>query len=100
MSFENKVVIITGGAGGIGKATTQRFLASGANVVLNGRRENNLADAAKELDPSGQRVAIAAGDINAIVVSARVAPNRLTGTLCAAAARDSCPRELRRHPLP
>ena len=66
MSFENKVVIITGGAGGIGKATAQRFLARGAKVVLNGRREKFLADAAKELDPSGQRVAIAAGDISRI----------------------------------
>lgn len=66
MSFENKVVIITGGAGGIGKATAQRFLAQGAKVVLNGRREKFLADAAKELDPSGQRVAIAAGDISRI----------------------------------
>lgn len=66
MSFENKVVIITGGAGGIGKATAQRFLARGAKVVLNGRREKFLADAAKELDPSGQRVAIAVGDISRI----------------------------------
>lgn len=66
MNFENKVVIITGGAGGIGKATAQRFLASGANVVLNGRRDKILADAAKELDPSGQHVAIAVGDISRI----------------------------------
>lgn len=66
MDFENKVVIITGGAGGIGKATAQRFLARGAHVVLNGRREKILADAAKELDPSGQHVAIAVGDISHI----------------------------------
>ncbi len=64
MNFTNKVVLITGGAGGIGKATAQRFLAQGAKVVLNGRREKFLADAAKEIDPSGQRVAIVAGDIS------------------------------------
>ena len=64
MSFSNKVVLITGGAGGIGKATAKRFLAQGAKVVLNGRREKFLADAAKEIDPSGQRVAIVAGDIS------------------------------------
>ena len=64
MSFLNKVVLITGGAGGIGKATAKRFLAQGAKVVLNGRREKFLADAAKEIDPSGQRVAIVAGDIS------------------------------------
>ena len=64
MNFTNKIVLITGGAGGIGKATAQRFLAQGAKVVLNGRREKFLADAAKEIDPSGQRVAIVAGDIS------------------------------------
>ena len=64
MSFSNKVVLITGGAGGIGKATAKRFLTQGAKVVLNGRREKFLADAAKEIDPSGQRVAIVAGDIS------------------------------------
>lgn len=72
MSFENKVVIITGGAGGIGKATAQRFLARGAKVVLNGRREKFLTDAARELDPSGQRVAIAVGDISRIETAKHV----------------------------
>lgn len=33
MKFTNKTVIITGAAGGIGTAITQRFLNEGANVV-------------------------------------------------------------------
>ena len=33
MKFINKIVIITGAAGGIGTAITQRFLDEGANVV-------------------------------------------------------------------
>src|SRR5215207_6039522 len=48
MRFENKVVLITGGGGGIGKAAARRFLKEGAEgVVLNSRRQEVL-DAAKE----------------------------------------------------
>jgi len=32
--FENKVVVITGGAQGIGKACAQRFAAEGAKVAV------------------------------------------------------------------
>ena len=34
MRFENKTVIVTGGAGGIGLATAKRFASEGANIVL------------------------------------------------------------------
>ncbi len=34
MRFENKVVIVTGGASGIGEATVRRFAAEGASVVV------------------------------------------------------------------
>lgn len=63
MEFANKVVIITGGATGIGKETAHAFLERGANVVLNGRREIKLQEAITELDPTGKRVAYVAGDI-------------------------------------
>ena len=32
--FENKVVIITGAAGGIGEATTRRIVSEGGKVVI------------------------------------------------------------------
>jgi NAD(P)-dependent dehydrogenase (short-subunit alcohol dehydrogenase family) len=63
MEFENKIVVVTGGATGIGRETAHAFLERGANVVLNGRREMKLQEAITELDPSGKHVAYLAGDI-------------------------------------
>jgi NAD(P)-dependent dehydrogenase (short-subunit alcohol dehydrogenase family) len=63
MSFQNKVAIITGGGTGIGKEVARRFLAQGAVVVINGRRAQVLAQTASELDPTGERIAVVAGDI-------------------------------------
>src|SRR4051795_6683643 len=61
--FESKVVLITGGGGGIGKAAARRFLDEGAAVVLSGTREAKLEAARAELDPTGTRVAIHAGSV-------------------------------------
>ena len=63
MQFENQVVLITGGGGGIGRAAAQRFLEEGARVVLSGTRRAKLEDARAALDPSGERVAIHAGQV-------------------------------------
>ena len=63
-SADNPVVAITGGGTGIGRATAELFLARGARVVLNGRRQEVLDSTARELDPSGERVATVAGDIS------------------------------------
>jgi NAD(P)-dependent dehydrogenase (short-subunit alcohol dehydrogenase family) len=63
MRFEGKVVAITGGGSGIGKETAARFVAEGAMVAINGRDEAKLKAAAREIDPSGQKVIISAGDI-------------------------------------
>lgn len=51
-TFENKVVLITGGGTGIGKATAVAFLANGAKVVIVGRRRTVLEETAKELGAS------------------------------------------------
>lgn len=62
MEFSGKVALVTGGGGGIGKATARRLLEEGASVVLNSRRQEVLAEARAELDPSGERTELVAGD--------------------------------------
>jgi NAD(P)-dependent dehydrogenase (short-subunit alcohol dehydrogenase family) len=69
VDFLNKVVLITGGGTGIGQATAKAFLAQGARVVINGRRQDVLEKTAGELDRSGERVAIVTGDISRIEVA-------------------------------
>src|SRR4051794_25766934 len=60
---EGKVVVITGGGGGIGRAAAKRFLDEGARVVLSGTRAEVLEAARREIDPSGERTATRAGAI-------------------------------------
>jgi NAD(P)-dependent dehydrogenase (short-subunit alcohol dehydrogenase family) len=62
--FTGKTVVITGGGGGIGKAAARRFLDEGASVVLSSRRQAVLDAARRELDPTGERVALVAGDVS------------------------------------
>ncbi|GGT67989.1 SDR family NAD(P)-dependent oxidoreductase [Actinomadura citrea] len=51
MPFDGKIVLITGGAGGIGRATAHAFAREGATVVLAGRDAAALAEAVKEIGP-------------------------------------------------
>ncbi|WP_433473371.1 SDR family NAD(P)-dependent oxidoreductase [Spirillospora sp. CA-142024] len=51
MRFDGKIVLITGGAGGIGRATARAFVREGATVVLAGRDVTTLAEAVKEVGP-------------------------------------------------
>jgi NAD(P)-dependent dehydrogenase (short-subunit alcohol dehydrogenase family) len=61
--FSDKVVLITGGGGGIGRAAARRFLDQDASVVLSGTRMEKLEAAQVELDPSGERTLLVAGQI-------------------------------------
>src|SRR5215204_4005083 len=63
MDFTGKVVVITGGSGGIGKAAARRFLDGGARFVVSCTRRHVLEAARDELDPAGERVEIVAGRI-------------------------------------
>jgi NAD(P)-dependent dehydrogenase (short-subunit alcohol dehydrogenase family) len=63
MSLKDKVVVITGGGSGIGAAAAQAFYKAGASIILNGRREELLAQTADSIDPTGERIVYVTGDI-------------------------------------
>src|SRR5881409_2569351 len=44
--FQGKIAVITGGSSGIGLATAKRFVEEGAHVVITGRQEKKLKEAA------------------------------------------------------
>ncbi len=59
--LDGKVAVITGGSSGIGLATAKRFVEEGAHVVITGRREKELKEAA---DFIGRNVTTVAGDVS------------------------------------
>jgi NAD(P)-dependent dehydrogenase (short-subunit alcohol dehydrogenase family) len=48
--LDGKIALITGGNSGIGLATAKRFVNEGAYVFITGRRETELAAAAREIE--------------------------------------------------
>ncbi|MGC1321939.1 MAG: glucose 1-dehydrogenase [Candidatus Udaeobacter sp.] len=59
--LEGKIALITGGNSGIGLATAKQFVKEGAYVFITGRREPELAAAAKEI---GKNVTGVQGDVS------------------------------------
>ena len=45
LGLTDRVYLVTGGAGGLGRATADVLVAEGARVVLSGRSEESLASA-------------------------------------------------------
>jgi NAD(P)-dependent dehydrogenase (short-subunit alcohol dehydrogenase family) len=59
--LEGKIALVTGGNSGIGLATAKQFVNEGAYVFITGRREPELAAAAKEI---GRNVTGVRGDVS------------------------------------
>ena len=59
--LEGKIALVTGGSSGIGLATAKRFVEEGAFVFITGRREEELAEAVREI---GKNVAGVQGDVS------------------------------------
>jgi NAD(P)-dependent dehydrogenase (short-subunit alcohol dehydrogenase family) len=64
MRFKDKVVIVTGGGTGIGRAAAEAFAGEGAKVVISGRRADVLEATARAIDPAGANVVAQSGDIS------------------------------------
>jgi NAD(P)-dependent dehydrogenase (short-subunit alcohol dehydrogenase family) len=62
-SYTNKVVLITGGTSGIGKATALAFAEAGAKLVITGRREKEGAEVASEINKTGGTAAFVRADV-------------------------------------
>ena len=58
-----KIAVITGGSSGIGLATAKRFVEEGAHVVITGRREKELKEAAAFI---GRDVTTVVGDVSSL----------------------------------
>jgi NAD(P)-dependent dehydrogenase (short-subunit alcohol dehydrogenase family) len=59
--LDGKIALVTGANSGIGLATAKRFVSEGAYVFITGRREAELAAAAREI---GENVAGVPGDVS------------------------------------
>lgn len=64
MEFANKVVIITGAAGGIGKETVRKFAKEGANIALVDLNYEALQATAKDLSLEEDKYILIASDVS------------------------------------
>src|SRR5471030_1618515 len=60
-NLTGKIAVVTGGSSGIGLATAMRFVEEGAHVVITGRREKELKEAAAFIK---RNVTTVAGDVS------------------------------------
>jgi 3-oxoacyl-[acyl-carrier protein] reductase len=74
LGLKDRVYVVTGSTRGLGNATARELLADGAKVVITGRDEKRVAEAAAELGPNAVGVAVDNADPEAparLVAAAR-----------------------------
>ena len=62
-AFSDKVVLVTGGTSGIGRATAVAFGEQGAHVVISGRRETEGAESVALVEQAGGRGLFVRADV-------------------------------------
>ncbi len=63
MILKDKTILVSGVGPGLGREIATRVLRDGGNVVIGARKAESIEAAAKELDPSGERILAHAFDI-------------------------------------
>jgi 3-oxoacyl-[acyl-carrier protein] reductase len=63
LGLQHKVALVTGSSRGIGKAAARALAAEGARVVLNGRTQATLDEAANELRATGAQIETVQADV-------------------------------------
>ena len=64
MRLENRVAFVTGGSGGIGMATAERFIAEGATVIAADIDGDRLAQMAEQIDADRDRLSTVVLDVS------------------------------------
>ena len=79
MSLSGKTALVTGASSGIGRDIARTFAREGANVVVNGRNEQRIAQVVQEIESAGGKALGLRADVsrfaevNAMVEQARAA---------------------------
>jgi 3-oxoacyl-[acyl-carrier protein] reductase len=84
LGLKDRVYVVTGATRGLGNAAARELVADGANVVLTGRDEKSVAEAAAELGPNAVGVAVDNADPGAaarLIAAARDAFGGFDGVL-------------------
>src|SRR3954451_18722302 len=85
LGLNGRAYIITGGSGGLGRATAEALVADGARVVISGRTEKTVDAAVQDLGPASATGTVAdnsdAGTPARLVEIARSTYGRLDGAL-------------------
>lgn len=63
MRFENKIAVITGGAGGVGRTLVRLFASEGARIMIADMNETGCRDVAEEARATGADIAFFAGNL-------------------------------------
>ncbi|AMW09664.1 oxidoreductase [Streptomyces qaidamensis] len=84
LGLKDRVYVVTGATRGLGNATARQLVADGAKVVVSGRDEKSVAEAAAELGPNAVGVAVDNADPEAaarLIGTAREHFGRFNGVL-------------------